>query len=300
VPVSTLLPLVVAGGLEVLPRGSTRTGPHQMVLGDPAPIPLPSEPPLDAYNIDLELWRQIWTVPGRLVMDFVGVARAEVTDALDVRFDRELSPDVEEHLLLDHVLPLVLAHRGAAVLHGGVVALGGRGVVLVGSSGAGKSTLTAYLGQRGWTVGGDDGAVLRAGTPATAEPTYSTLRLTFSSHALLGIRVQPRSQVVDKWRVAGVGSHALSGATVPLSLVALLSPVPAGDPATATRLRGVAAHAEVFGCTFQSSGSTEALCRLVDVVARVVDRTAVVRLDVPRGLAGLAAVEALLRQGVTQ
>jgi len=217
---------------------------------------------------------------------------------LDVRFDREMAPDVEEHLLLDHVLPLVLACRGAVVLHGGVVGTQGQGVVIVGPSGVGKSTLTAYLAQRGWTIGGDDAAMLRPGHPPTAEPTYSTIRLTSAGAALLGVTVDPGSQVVGKWRLDGVGPQAFSGAALPLAVVALLRPASRDAPAVAATLRGAAAHSEIFSCTFQVSRSAAALSQVIDMIGALVDQSVVLRLDVPRGLPGLAAAEALLLERV--
>jgi hypothetical protein len=188
------------------------------------------------------------------------------------------------------------------VLHGGVVSWAGRGAVLVGSSGAGKSTLTAYLGLRGWTIGGDDGAVLVPTHPPTAEPTYATLRLTAVSADLLGL-VPPAvgSAVAGKLRFAGSGDGGGLGVfrqePVDLHLVALVEPELSGDTPTFEPLGGIAAHAELFGSTFHADFSRHSLLpAVIDGLAGVVERTTVGRLRVPRGLAGLAGAEQILRQ----
>ena len=57
--------------------------------------------------------------------------------------------DVISHLVVDHVLPRVLARRGYTVLHATCVAYGDRAVAFVGASGAGKSTLAMSAVQSG-------------------------------------------------------------------------------------------------------------------------------------------------------
>lgn len=50
---------------------------------------------------------------------------------------------------------------GLIGLHGALVSLGERSVVLAGSGGAGKTTLAAHLANAGWSFGGDDLLALR-------------------------------------------------------------------------------------------------------------------------------------------
>ena len=148
----------------------------------------------------------------RLIIHFVDVVSVEVDGAGLVTFDRAIPPEVEEHLLLDHVLPLVLAQRGALVVHGGVISWRGTGAVLLGSSGHGKSTLTAFAWQHGWMVGGDDGAVLASDArddPLLPSRPIPTVRLTTDSAALLGIDVDTGSPVAGKIRLADDrGAHS--------------------------------------------------------------------------------------------
>jgi len=231
-----------------------------------------------------------------LVIEYLEVGVVEVDDATGVVvFDRLLASDMEQHLLFDHVLPLVLARQGALVLHGGVISREGVAVVLVGPTGAGKSTLTAYAGQKGWTVGGDDGALVHLSNPPTVEPTYSTIRLTPTSARLLGLDADAKPSVVGKIRLAPQRG-SFRQAPVRLIAVAVIDPVAADVLADLTRLSGAAAHAALFGVTFHADlGSGRKLMVTLNQIADVLKTTFLARLDVPRGLAGLATAEALLR-----
>jgi hypothetical protein len=83
-----------------------------------------------------------------------------------------------EHLLVDQVLPRVLAQCGALVAHASVVRIGAHTVLFLGRSGWGKSTLAGLLRQQGHLPLSDDCALLdvdAAGVRAT--PTYPSLRL---------------------------------------------------------------------------------------------------------------------------
>ena len=292
--------LDVAAGLQVAQRGAAPTPRTVLQTADVAPVPLPQGRAQEALSLKGEVWRRLWVLPDRLVIKYENVAIVEVHDGDGrVVFDRPLAPDMEQHLLLDHVLPLALARRGEVVLHGAVVSLGDRAAVLVGPTGAGKSTLTAFLWQQGWTVGGDDGAVLRLGPPATAEATYPTVRLTPEAADLLDIVPEEGSEVVGKRRLRGRGTEAFRQRAFPLSLVLVLDPVDGQQTAALTPLRGAQAHAALFSSTFHLDiGRRDLLDAVVDRLAHLTEVVTVGRITVPRGLAGLAAVEALLRHGV--
>lgn len=101
------------------------------------------------------------------------------------------APEVDEptlsHLLLDQVLPRLLAHQGALVLHAAAVDTRGGAVLLVGRSGSGKSTLAAALAGTGLAVLADDAVVLREeGDGLVAVPTYPGLRLQADSVERVG------------------------------------------------------------------------------------------------------------------
>lgn len=287
-----------SGGLQVVQRGAEPpVGAPTLRVGDIARVSPPDAPPVEARRDDNVVWRRHWIEPDRLVIEFVDLAIVEVDDAGGtVVFDRHLPDDMEQHLLFDHVLPLVLARRGALVLHGGVISREGKGVLLLGSTGRGKSTLTAYAWQRGWTVGGDDGAVLVAENPPKVEPTYATVRLTPVSADLLRIEREASSSVVGKMRIVGEGYRAFRQDRVELRLIASIEPAAAGEAPRFERLAGADAHARLFASTFHAELSGNRLLpAVVESLASIVETTAVGRLTVPRGLDGLAAAEELLR-----
>lgn len=298
---SSLHPVVVgAGGLRIAQRHAT-TGASEADLrvGRVEPLTLPERPGVEAQASTGTVWRRHWEEGPGLIIDFVDVAIVEVDGAGTITFDRALPPEAEQHLLLDHVLPLVLARGGALVIHGGIISWEGIGALLLGSSGEGKSTLTAFGWQHGWTVGSDDGAVLTAGPPPMAEPTYATVRLTMTSASLLGFDAAAGSPVVGKIRLADHPSRAFSSDPVPLGVIAIVSPGPAGDTARFEHLDGVEAHAELFGSTFHADLQTHRLLPgIVDDLAQIIDATSVGRLVVPRGLAGLEGAESVLRAGI--
>ena len=290
--------VLCSGGLYVAQRGAELSD-HSPALhvGSIRPVPPPDGPAVEARRTDNVMWRRHWLEPDRLVVEFVDLAIVEVDrESGSVVFDRQLAPDMEQHLLLDHVLPLVLAQKGALVLHGGLISRDQKAAVLMGASGVGKSTLTAFAWQRGWTVGGDDGVVLFATDPPMAEPTYTTVRLSPASADLLGIDRQAASSVVGKVRIPANGDQPFRQDPVEVRLIVSLEPAPAGDDARFERLTGVDAHAQLFGSTFHPELSRKRLLpAIVADLASIVETATVGRLTVPRGLDGLAAAERLLR-----
>ncbi|MGY1812839.1 hypothetical protein [Blastococcus sp. SYSU D00820] len=256
---------------------------------------------MESRTADGDVWRRLWSLPDRLVVEFYGDVLFEVRDTDGgIVMGGPLASDLEQHLVLDHVLPLVLARRGEMVLHGAVVSLGERAAVLMGPTGSGKSTLTAFAGQRGWTVGGDDGAVLDLGPPLTAEPTYSTVRLLPDALGLLGMHPAEGTEVVGKRRLDGAGPEPFRLQPAPLTLVAVVHPVDADQPAALHPLRGVDAHAALFRNTFHLDlGGGRSLSAVVDRLACVADSVRIAVLDVPRGQLGLVAAERELRIGLS-
>ena len=88
------------------------------------------------------------------------------------------APETVEHLLIDQVLPRVLAHKGRLVLHAGGVRTPFGAIAFLGESGAGKSTLCSALARAGHPVLGDDGLVVRDdGGGMEVFATYPGLRL---------------------------------------------------------------------------------------------------------------------------
>ena len=279
---------------------STQAGAGtELRVGPVGPVRVPTSRPMEARRADGVVWRRHWTHHGVLVFEFVDQSYVSVDTDGTITFDRELDSELQEHLVFDHVLPVVLARAGHLVLHGGIVSREGRGVALVGSSGAGKSTLSAYLWNHGWTVGNDDGVILSRSAPASsvrAEPTYATLRLTPAGAELAGIDPVGTSPIVGKLRLTDRPGRRFHREPVDLVLIAVVEPELADAPASFGALGGMDAHAELFGSTFHADWNRdERLPRVLADLAGVVEGCTVGRLRVPRGRAGLIAADQLLR-----
>src|SRR5207237_1355091 len=97
--------------------------------------------------------------------------------AITVDPSPEVTADQLRFYLLTRAFAILLHQRGASVLHGSAVALGGRAAIFLGTWGQGKSTLAEALWRRGHALMTDDVAAVRftAGGPE-ALPSYPQLR----------------------------------------------------------------------------------------------------------------------------
>ena len=116
-----------------------------------------------------------------LLLRFPGLADFEIKEGwqqIRVRPVPGVGEETLRHLLLDQVLPRVLAQAGRIVLHAGGVQIGSAAMAFVGDTGSGKSTLTASFHSSGYPLLSDDGLVLsQEGNVTLATPTYPSLRL---------------------------------------------------------------------------------------------------------------------------
>jgi hypothetical protein len=95
---------------------------------------------------------------------------------------REIALRLVEYLA---VQALCEAPEGPPILHGALVAKGGKGVVILGHGGAGKSTLACALWQEGWELLCDDTTMVEIDC-GMARPTPRRVSLRTSSRDLLG------------------------------------------------------------------------------------------------------------------
>lgn len=158
-----------------------------------------------------------------------------------------LDPATLEHLVVDQLLPRVLAHRGALAAHASVVCIAGRAVLFLGHSGWGKSTLASLLHGAGHRLLSDDCALLVAAAEAThVVPTYPSLRLFADSIGQAAgydaASTTPVAAYSPKQRLA-LGPAEPEGSAWPLQAIYLLN-----DPAAPTRHHAIAPLAPVPAC----------------------------------------------------
>ncbi len=146
-------------------------------------------------------WRHHWSDPAGAVTASIGVRGADYILRFPQTAQFEVSPvqarircrpapgcpaELYRHLLLDQVVPRVLAHRGELVAHAGAALIDGACACFLGTSGAGKSTLVAALGCLGQGALADDGIILRPTEGTTVcIPSYPGARLWDDSLARL-------------------------------------------------------------------------------------------------------------------
>jgi len=175
--------------------------------------PLPREPASSAPDVRLSLlgthpgeppegdWLHHWPGVGGdpglslartdrgLLLRFLGFADFLVAPDLGL-LEAWPAPETDaatlRHLLLDQVLPRVLAHRESLVLHSGAVIVDGRAVAFFADTGGGKSTLVGSFHAAGYPLLTDDSLVItvEGGVPR-ARPTYPGLRLSPPAAAAL-------------------------------------------------------------------------------------------------------------------
>jgi hypothetical protein len=205
------------------------------------------------------------------------------------------------HLLLDQVLPAVVARGKRLVLHASAVAIDGRAIAFVGPSGAGKSTTAAALVRQGATTIADDALVLRPGGAASATmsaiPTYPGLRLWPDARGVVGrwrgVRTQPVTDDHCKQRWFG-RAVPFTDRILPLSAVYLLERGPTLE------LSGVqpqhAMIAFVRASMVLDPTDRAAMQRGFELSSALAERAPVLRLIVPpRPAAVAAACAAILK-----
>ncbi|MGI8559326.1 MAG: hypothetical protein ACR2ND_13665 [Solirubrobacteraceae bacterium] len=175
-----------------------------------------------------EVWRVLRLRGAHLLVAFPGSAEFVVL-AAERRILCAASDGVADsllrHLLLDQVIPYILAMQGWLVLHASGVATSDGAVAFVGPSGAGKSSLAASFAADGYALLSDDFLQLRKTVYGfEALPSYPGLRLWPDSHdffADLGHTVGPVAQDTDKRRLAA--GSARPPASLPLLAIIALA-----------------------------------------------------------------------------
>jgi hypothetical protein len=209
------------------------------------------ETPSDSLLIWRDLAISIYTVPiakshepifWLQLFDTVTVKVLCEERLIVVRADRpDVTADSLRHFVLDQVVPRVIAHVGATVLHAALVSADGEGIAICGPSGRGKSTLAAGLRKFGYRLHGDDTVVIRTGLGSfLASSVYPSLRLLPDALAHLvptcpDVRAVAENSAKGRVPVRPGGSEPL--APVPLFKILVLAPPPADDRITLRPMR---------------------------------------------------------------
>lgn len=202
------------------------------------------------------------------------------------------------HLLLDHVLPRVLAHAGRIVLHGALLHINGVAVAILGESGAGKSTLATALANSGAELLSDDGLVIEdQGAGIIATPTYPSLRLWPDSLRQLYDKEPVTSPMTVRSAKRRVHARAMSmRSRLPLGAVFVLQGG-AGAAVSVSDTSPAQACVSLVANSFQLDPTDRAAaCRTLAALQRVVLAVPVQVLTYPRRFDVLPAVCERIRQ----
>ena len=214
----------------------------------------------------------------------------------------ETDEETLRHLLLDQVLPRVLAHQGRLVLHASAVTVDGKALAFAGETGRGKSTLAASLHGAGYSLLTDDGLVLKAGGGSIHSiPAYAGLRLLPESVAAL-FKVPPQRKAMASYspknRIALDRKDAIDPVE-PAALFVLGEPVGDGEKSIrVSRLSQRDACMEIVRNSFQLDVSSRDQAKnLFAAAGRAAEKLPVFALSYPRDFSRLPEVhEAILRQ----
>lgn len=227
--------------------------------------------------------------------------RADADEIVITRLDPSLPKLHVEHILLDQLLPLVIAHRGRLSLHGSAVAWEHGAVCFLAASGTGKSTLAAALVEHcDAAFLSDDHVVLdEVGDDFVVYPSYPSVRLWDASASAL-FRAPQRGPIKHRIALPAAGEPAT------LRAVMLLESAPAEAPTT--QIVGLTKRDAMVGIAAQldrlDPTDRRALRRELDQLTSLVKTTPVRRALVPRDFTRLrdtanavrAHVEAIARE----
>ncbi len=239
----------------------------------------------------------------RLAVEFPGRATFELsrTDVALVS-DTTRDTDLVIHLLLDHVLPRVVALRGDLMLHAsGAVGPSGRAHLFLGQTGAGKSTIATALVADGWSLLDDDCIrVIPTALGFHALPGAPSVRLLPDAAAALIPEVEPGRPISAgnaKRRFTADGQR-LRMATNPALIAGLY--LPAGveliEPSV-ERLGFAEALGSIVEHGFHLADEPAAVARRAFEGASALAAAAPVwRLTLPAGLGEIAATTSLIAE----
>jgi hypothetical protein len=198
----------------------------------------------------------------------------------------ELPTVTLRHLLVDQLLPHLLAVGGDLVLHASAVELDGTALAFVGPTGAGKSSLAAGFVARGAALLTDDFVVLRErGDRYLAEPAYPSLRLWEDAAERFAGHPEELQEVADytakrRWDVPEA-AHAREPVPLRAVIAPGLEPGPGDPPARIGRLGGSDSFAILLHQHFRVEGPGRRARQAADFdrIARLAGRVPVFLME---------------------
>lgn len=259
-PTYAVAGITIATELELPELPAAPDGPASWtVVLDPAASAGPVQPAYELRTPDDDaLWATLGAGEDRYLLsyerqvDFVVDARARTVAYVPAP---GLAPNTLRHLLIDQVVPHLLAVDGELVLHASAVAVDGAVLAFIGPSGTGKSSMAAAHLREGALLVADDFLRLRAQAEGyEATPAYPGLRLWSDSAGFFAgdaAQLPPVADYTDKRRWAAAEQPA--GAWLPLRAIVMLGyvPTPQEPVCRVAPLRGADAFAMLYQQAFR-------------------------------------------------
>jgi len=172
----------------------------------------------------------LWQVGAEINLAWTTVGRFRIRAGREIIIEPHagVEQDILRTLLLGPALAALLHQRGALILHGSAVALGGSAIGFLGQSGAGKSTTAATLHARGHPVVADDAIAIRfvAGAPLVS-PAYPQINLWPDSAASLAQDVSEFPRLYSRVEKRAISvSAGVSRDPLPLHVLYILGSGP--------------------------------------------------------------------------
>jgi hypothetical protein len=211
----------------------------------------------------------------------------------------ETNEETLHHLLLDQVLPRVIAHSGRLVLHAGAVQVDDRAIAFIGETGSGKSTLTASFHTASYSLLSDDGLILTADDGCVLTmPTYPSLRLW--PDAVSGVFTQPpaltpMAHYSTKQRIVVDDAATAVNQPLPLAALYMLAQEAGAGGVGITRLSARDACMAIIRNAFQLDPTDHTSASgLLAAAGNVAQRVPAFTLSYPRDFPSLPAVHAAI------
>jgi hypothetical protein len=211
---------------------------------------------------------------------------------------------IARHLLLDQVIPSVLAMDGEVVLHASAVSIDERAVAFVGPTGAGKSTVAASFATNGARLLADDFVRLRDDARGfLAVPSYPGLRLWPDSARVFARREDSLMAVApgsEKQRLVFQTPQRASQ-PCPLSAIVILDDGAGQGKIDVRRLPGQRGFMAVYPHAFRLERFGRDRQRAeFDRFASLARSTAILRLQYPRAYKHLPEVRRRILKAVME